>query len=311
MAAKKNKSDTMAVEQDVQVTNALAVADDMTETAIVAPTALPGLSRGPRPHTYGEKHAASTHKLKEDEVIIPMLKIVQESSKIWKERDQATCTFKLGDIYNSVTNEVYDGTVGVLLVPIRCDACIIERKMPPDGSFIAKLPLDDKRVQVAFKDNGRDGWKKLVGKGVDGNKVQFNYTDEVYCALISREDGVSALSVALVPFAATNVFPRKKWWTAMAEVPEGTQTPRYAFRTVLKTEFRASKTAAGVDSYMFKAEAYGGNWDYCRLGEDGGIEEATLDRCAGFEQLVSSGALGKADYSDADDSEAAQEKAAF
>lgn len=297
-------------EEVVETQELVVHQDSMTETDIVAPQALPGLTRGPRSHSYGEKHAASVHKLKEDEVIIPMLKIVQESSKIWKERDEGS-TLKLGDIYNSVTNEVYSGEQGVLIVPIRCDACVLERKPSPDGSFIAKLPVDDARVQKAFKENGKDGWRALMGKGLDGNKVQFGYTDEVYVALIDPRDGVTATTVALVPFGGTNVFPRKKWWFAMAEVPEGGQTPRYAFRTLLKTEFRPSKTAAGISSYMFKAEAYGGNWDYCRLSEDGGAEEASLDRCAGFEKLVDTGALGKTDYSDADDSEAAQEKAAF
>lgn len=291
-------------------------ADDLVETAIVAAPAGPvGIVTDASEFDYGDEYAGSQVSLKPEEVIIPMLRIVQESSKVWKERAENGFEGQLGDIYNSITRQFWSGSKGVLVVPIRCEAAVIERLPAPVGTFVGKLSasLDpnkggDKRVVDAYKNNGKDGWKRLEGRAADGKKVQFVYTDEVHCALLDPEDAVSALNVVVIPFSGTNVFPRKMWWSSMAEVLGSKGTPKYAFRTVLKTVFRKGENG-GVDSFKFSPEPYGGNWSKCRLGKS---SKETLDRCKEFEMLVDSGALGKADYSDPDAvSETEAEAAAF
>jgi hypothetical protein len=308
MASKKNAAPVQEPVAEVED-------DGLTETAIVAgPEALPGMLVGPDvDYTYGEDHAAAEHKVKADELIIPMLKIVQSSSKIFKDRPDGS-TIKEGDIYNSVTGQVFDGTKGLLIVPICAKACVIERKSSKDGGlFIAKLsaeltgPNADPRVVKAYKANGPDEWRGLESD----TRTQFGYTVEVHVVLIDPADGTTPLGVAMIPFAGTNIFPRKAWWSGMAEAPKGTNgkgSPLYAFRTVLKTEFRPGKTGQ-QDSYKYLAEPYGGNWSRCRFVEKAPVHADALERCKQFHQLVDSGALGRVDYSDADDSEEAQEAA--
>jgi hypothetical protein len=284
--------------------------DGLTEEVVLAAT--DALSTAVDWSSYGEDHAAQAVSLKPEEVLIAMIKIVQESSKIWKaEKDKplAERSCQLGDIYNTITGDIYDGTEGIVIVPISCDECVIERKPSPDGSFLAKLKVRDPRVQEAYVANGEDKWRKLTSK----QKTQLVYTQEVAVGLVTA-DGKDVYGVAMIPFSGTNVFPRTKWWNKMTEVPYGNVTPKYAFRTVLKTEFRQGVNG-GVDSYRFIATPYTPEgkeynqataWSDCRFTPG----HPALDRCLEFQKLHSSGALGKADYSEPD-SETAAEAAAL
>lgn len=258
---------------------------------------------------YGDDHAKEGVALRAQDVVVPMLKIVQASSKVFKEQDKTNPKYAEGDIYNSVTGEVYKN--GVIVVPMDCTECVIERKPAPSGEFIAKLEKDDPRVKEALKNNEPDGWKKLTSK----QKTQLIYTEEVPVGLIDPEDPDTVIGVAMIPFSGTNVFPRRLWWNGMASAPMAHKTPRYGFRTLLTTVLRKAQQAGGLDSYKFHAAPFvpenapnmpGGPWSKCRFLP--GSE--TLNRCADFLKLYRSGALGKLDYSDADheDSETAAEK---
>lgn len=246
--------------------------------------------------SYGAEHKKHGIALKASEVIIPMFKIVQKSSEIFKHQDLDNPVCKEGDIYNSVTKQVYPN--GVLIVPMDCSVCVIERKPSPDGSFIARLEERDPRVQAAYKDNGDDGWMKLTSK----QKTQLVYTEEVPVGLIDPEDPDNVYGVALIPFSGTNVFPRRQWWNTMAEAPFASVTPRYAFRTLLTTVLRKAKTSGGVDSFKFQTQPYHrkgvvkATWGNCRLPPN----HPTLNRCLDFLKLYQTGTLGKADYSDKD-----------
>ncbi len=299
----KNNNKAAAVVADPE--NDGRVEDDgMTEEVVVAAPA-GALSTAVDWSSYGEEHQAQGVALKAGEVIIPMLKIVQTSSKIFKEQLKPC---KVGDIYNSTTLEVYPREVGVLVVPMDCSDCVIERKPSPDGSFIAKLRTRDPRVLEAYKNNGDDGWMKLLSK----QKTQLVYTEEVPVGLIDPSDPENVFAVAMIPFSGTNVFPRKLWWNNMATAPYANKTPRYSFRTVMKTVYRPAKTSGGLDSYKFEAFPYNPNeskhpWSDCRFRPG----HPVLDRCLDFLKLYQSGQLGKTDYSEADstDTESAREAA--
>jgi len=301
--------------QEDSVNNETPVQDELTETAIVAAEELPGLVNVDTDFTFGAEHAEAEHKITGDELIIPMLRIVQSGSKILKNRED----IREGDIYNTVTGQVWDGARGVLLVPICHGACVIERKSSKEGGeFIAKLsaelegPNADPRVVAAYKENAARGEKNPWVDLESEQRTQLQYCVEVYVALLDPRDGVSTLYPALIPFQGKNVFPRKLWWSGMAEVKKdknGRGSPRYAFRTLLKT--KVSHNPTGNDSYVFVPEAYGGNWSRCRLAEVVPQHKETLDRCLDFHKLIQSGALGKVDYTKADDTEDAQEAAAL
>lgn len=303
MASKKNAAAVVAdPENDGRV-------DEVEETTALTVEVEGGeLSENVDWGSYGDEHKANAVKLKASEVIIPMLKIVQEQSKIYKNQDRNNPVCELGDIYNSVTGQVYKAKDGVLVVPFDCTDCVIERKPAPSGEFIAKLKTNDPRVQQAFKDNGDDGWKKLTSK----QKTQLVYTEEVPVGLVDPTNPEVVYGVALVPFSGTNVFPRRLWWNNMATAPGAKDTPRYAFRSVLKTKLRKAAQAGGVDSYKFDVEPYinpksprGHEWSTCRFRPG----HPTLQGCLEFLTAYKSGVLGKADYQDADatDSESAAE----
>lgn len=289
------------------------VDDGMTEEVVVAAT--DSLSTAVDWSSYGTDHAAQAVALKPEDVLIPMIKIVQESSKIWKaEKDKPVSErkCKLGDIYNTITGDIYDGNVGITIVPMDCSECVIERKASPDGSFLAKLKVRDPRVQEAYKANGEDQWRKLTSK----QKTQLVYTQEVPVGLVTS-DGNDVYGVAMIPFSGTNVFPRRKWFNELAKVPFAETTPKYAFRTVLKTEFRAAGTAGGVDSYKFIATPYAATlkdygtdtvtaWSESRFHPNNPVK----NKCLEFAKLHASGLLGKADYSEPD-SETSAERAAL
>lgn len=267
--------------------------DGMTEE-IVAAVPAGAISTAVDWSSYSEEHQAQGVSLKANEVIIPMLKIVQASSKIFKDKLKPC---KEGDIYNASTLEVYPSETGILIVPMDCQDCVIERKPSPDGSFIAKLKTRDPRVQEAYKLNGDDGWNKLTSK----QKTQFVYTEEVPVGLIDPSNPEEVIGVAMIPFSGTNVFPRKQWWNSMASAPFANKTPRYAFRTVLKTVLRPPKTSGGIASYKYVAEPFNSTgsknpWSDCRFRPG----HPSADRCLEFLKLYQSGALGKTDYYDTD-----------
>jgi hypothetical protein len=301
--AKDKKNEVTSTE----IAASAALADEMTQEVVVhVPTAK---AVSPYAKGYGEAHAAEGVHLKAEEVLIPMLRIVQESSKIWKNR-ASDSTVKLGDIYDTVSGRVFDGQKGVLLVPIDCTACVIERKQAPDGTFIAKLKVNDPRVQTALAANGDDGWKQLKSK----EKTQFNYTDEVLVALLNPDDELSVSSPAVVPFSGTNVFPRKKWWNKMAATPYAGEVPLYASRCILRTKERPN---AAIKSFIFQVDPLGytpgGNddafWSTCRI--EPGQADDSLNRCHDFKSLFKTGTLGKTAYEDPDASENDLENAAF
>lgn len=305
MASKKNDKATAVADPE----NDGRVEDDGLTEEIVVTNAPGTLSTTVDWSSYGTEHKAQAVALKAHEVIIPFLKIVQEDSKIFKNQDRNNPVCQPGDIYNSTTGEIYKN--GVLLVPMDCQDCVIERKAAPDGSFIAKLKTRDPRVQEAYKANDNE-WKQLATK----QKTQLIYTEEVPVGLVDPNDPTSVYGVALVAFSSTNVFPRRQWWNDMAGVPYAKDTPRYAFRTLLKTVLRKAQQAGGKDSYKFVAEPWvspdapkgqpkAAYWSSCRLPPG----HQTLDRCLDFLKLYQGGTLGKVDYShaDGDDSEDAAE----
>lgn len=299
--------ETQEVTAPVAEETALAVVDDGLTEEIVAAAPTPSVVS--YAGGYGQAHKGHAATLKPEDVIIPMLKIVQTSSKILKayKGRENECPFKVGDIYDSTTNRTWPGETGVLVVPISISDCVIERKPSPDGSFLAKLKTKDPRVQLAFAANGST-WKQLRD---ERTKTQFGYTDEVLVALLDPRDGETAISAAMVPFGGTNVFPRRLWWNAMAAVPFANDTPLYAFRTLLRTKYRPPATPGGLDSYMFDIQPYvADDWSNSRLPPTD-PPHPSLERCLQLHNLYNSGALGKTDYSDADDSEEAREAAAF
>lgn len=294
-AAKKSKKS-----EEEEVPMVAEVQEASEETAIALP-GLPGmdLDVASGAQDYGDQHSASTARVTDEERIVDTLRVVQDSSKIWQNKTDDQ-DIELGDIYSTASGRVYKANSGVLLVPIKCTACVIQRTAAPDGKYIKKLHVDNPEVVEAFKNNNGDGWKKLENR----RRETLNYTDEVACALIDPQDGVTVLGLVVVPFHGTNVFPRKQWWNRMAEQPGN--TPYYAFRTVLKTELRKGPSK---DSYRYVAEAYGGNWQRCRFAP-------SHPNMAGFLELLGqyeSGDLGETNYADADSgpNEEAQEKAAF
>jgi hypothetical protein len=283
---------------------------DVEETAIVqdapASLALPGLFENTGAQNYGDEHKAHTATVSAEERIVPTLRIVQDSSKIYKERREDD-DIELGDIYSTSSGQIWKGTEGVLLVPLMLTSCVVKRTPSPEGKFLDKLDVDDPEVVKALERNeGVNGnkWARLE----NSKRETLNYTDEFACCLLDPADGVTPLGIVVVPFHGTNVYPRRHWSNKMAEVPH---SPIYSFRVVLSTEIRHGKTK---DSHKFKADAYGGNWGGrmhlgCRFPEGHPV-------LTEFRKLVDeylSGKHGETSYAadDAGDSESEKEEAAF
>ncbi len=327
----KNRSvETTGAEQEVAVENVVAkvtpvaavatdsltvVDDGLTETSIVAaPETTTALAVEESFH-YGDEYADEGVKLKADEVIIPIYKIVQTQSEVYKKDPT---NVKLGDIYDTITGKMYSGSEGLLCLPILSETVIIVRDLTSaGGKFIAKTSADldpktgDPEVIEAYKENGKDGWRRLEGKSKKhGKKVQFVYTEEVYVALVDPSDQVTALNVVMIPFSGKNLFVRKQWWSALGSVfQNGKTSPSYSFRTLLKTVFSPAKEAGRVDTYKFCATPLKeDNWAASRIPS---ASKKTVDNCLTFKKLIQSGALGKVDYSRVEDSESSEENAAF
>lgn len=250
-----------------------------------------------------------------DDLVIGRYRLVQAMTQ--GKRDHG---LQDGQIYDAVTKVAYDS---VLVVPILETRSVVERRIAPgsneDGKFIAELQLDDPRVVAAVKANGSDGYKFLKSlPGPDGSVTKFMDTRNVHVVFL-QEDGVTPSHFGVLQFDSTNIQPLLQWKDARVRpsFEDGrpfSSLPIFAFRTYLDGQGVHPKK--NTQLYRFspfptKPGEAGGNWKQAILNPSNPKEKALLTKCVEHRKLLESGVVKIAEYSDADDSETAQETAAF
>jgi hypothetical protein len=247
--------------------------------------------------------AGDADKLTKDDMMLERFRICQALSKV---KDLGVAE---GDIYGTLSKQ---GKKSVLVLPIHEERVIVERlakqgnsDSPDDGKYLGTLSLDDPRVKEALARNG-NSYIKLQGTR-DGQRTNMVETRNVHVVFLA-EDGVTPEGFGVLVFESVNITPLLLWKQDRTRIKGGAGLPSYAFRSVVTTETHTNPT--GKKSKKFKISPFNGSWAAAVLRPSQAGHLELLTKCAEHKKLIASGAA-LVDYSDADDSEAAQESAAF
>lgn len=295
MSKNNNKQ---VVTEEIEVTEALAVAPATTSALANA-------------GEFDNEFEGDQDKLTKDDILLDRYRLVQGMTKGRRELG-----LEEGALYATASKRSFETAV---VVPIMESRVIVERQVdktsggqsgPNDGKFVAELSIDNPRVVAALKANNQSYIHLHSAEG-----TEFKETRNVYVAFLSPDDGVTCTGFGILQAESTNLRPVLDWktqrvgWKRVGGKSANT-LPMYAFRTVVdgKGVHQKNQTA------LYRFNPYKNNsWKDSAIDPDNRIPEELelLRKLKAHKELITSGAVKVAEYSDADDSEAAQEAAAF
>ena len=141
----------------------------------------------------------------QEDLALPFLKILSGLDPILDEREDA----RKGDIYNTVTGQVYKGKDGIRVIP-----CAYQRRFirwAPRGTGTGApvaiyTPADPRPSTERSKDDNRDYVQDGSGNYIDETHQHF--------VVVLNEDG--SAETALIAMKATQLKKSRKWNSMMA-----------------------------------------------------------------------------------------------
>lgn len=196
-----------------------------TATDVAKKDQLPATS-----YDYGDYSGAGFENQGREDYSIPFLTVLQGLSPQLETVDGA----KPGMIINTVTNDIFKGTDGIVFVPAWTEHNFIEY-VPRDqgGGFVGVHAIDSDVVERAKSQS--DDFGKYYTEG--GNELIETFS--VYGLRLNAESG--AMEQAVIAFTSTKIKKYKQWMTKakMIQINLGNgrriQAPLPAHRYLLKT----------------------------------------------------------------------------
>lgn len=183
------------------------------------------------------------------DMAIPFIMILQALSPQVKRGDQQIEGAKEGDIFNSVTNEVFDGSEGILFIPSTFRKAVVEWK-PRDegGGFVAQYD-DISEIEGVTRDH--DG--KLITPA--GNVL----VDTAYHYGLMVDPVTGDYTNVVISMTSTQLKKSRKWITLMSNLKltksDGTKfTPPmfgYMYKLTTVPEENASGSWSGWDVELY------------------------------------------------------------
>ena len=145
----------------------------------------------------------------------PLLRLLQDNSPEVKKIDSKYINgAQAGFIHNNVTNEVYNGTKGITVVPCYFEKVFIEWRSGRgglQGVHPVNTPLKDQITMTGVKQN--DGSIKIMPLLPNGNSLIE--TNQHY-VLMLKDDG--SYEAAVIPMASTQLRCSRTWNTLVKKV---------------------------------------------------------------------------------------------
>mgnify|MGYP000744797133 CR=1 FL=1 len=145
-----------------------------------------------------------------DSFAIPLLKVLQKVSPQCDKDDGAYIKGAVpGDFYNSVTNELYPGDKGVIVIPCNFKHTCIEW-VPRDsgGGFVAEHNPTSPDIAARTRLPN-----KATERLPNGNDIED--TRSHYCLLIKNDGSFESV---LLPLTSTQIPVSKKWVTRIKSI---------------------------------------------------------------------------------------------
>ena len=141
----------------------------------------------------------------QEDLALPFLKILSGLDPILDEREDA----RKGDIYNTVTGQIYKGKDGIRVIP-----CAYQRRFirwAPRGTGTGApvaiyMPGDPRPATERSKDDNRDYVQDGSGNYIDETHQHF--------VIVLHDDG--SAETALIAMKATQLKKSRKWNSMMA-----------------------------------------------------------------------------------------------
>lgn len=157
------------------------------------------------PSMFEQDAGQGMENMGQDDLALPFLKILSGLDPILDEREDA----RKGDIYNTVTGEVYKGKDGIRVIP-----CAYQRRFirwAPRGTGTGApvdiyMPSDPRPMTERSKDDNRDYVQDGSGDYIDETHQHF--------VLVLHADGHA--ESALIAMKSTQLKKSRKWNSMMA-----------------------------------------------------------------------------------------------
>tara|TARA_R100001443_G_scaffold4504_1_gene13078 strand:+ start:66 stop:842 length:777 start_codon:yes stop_codon:yes gene_type:complete len=149
---------------------------------------------------FEEDAGVGNENITQDDLALPFLKILSGLDPLLDELEEA----KKGDIYNTVTGELFSGKEGVKVIPCAYQRRFIEwaPRGTGTGAPVNIFTPDEKRPETErSKDDNRD-----YVKGGDGTYIEDTHQHFV---LVMDKDG--AAQPALIAMKSTQLKKSRKW----------------------------------------------------------------------------------------------------
>lgn len=201
---------------------------------------------------YGDDVGAGFENTTNDDMSIPFIQVLQSNSPQLKDvGDGGLEGAKQGQLHNTVTNQLYNGKEGLVLVPATTEHVHVEWKpRESGGGFVG---IHDSTSPVV------QGKGKTFGKFKMENGNDLIETFYIYGVLL---DGESVVGPAVIPFSSTKIKAYKDLMTRLNTVqiitPSGRRNPPLFAHPLRMTTF-ADKNTKG-DFYNVRLNSAAGNF---------------------------------------------------
>jgi hypothetical protein len=168
--------------------------------------------------------------LTQDDLALPFLKILSGLDPILDDREDA----RKGDIYNTVTGQIYKGKEGVRVIPCAYQKKFIQWAPRGSGSGAPLNVYATSEVMPKTERSSEDNKEYVVGG--DGDYIEE--THQHFVVLLNEEGGAEP---ALIAMKSTQLKKSRKWNSMVAAVqlrgPNGNvfTPPRFSHVYLLKT----------------------------------------------------------------------------
>lgn len=139
------------------------------------------------------------------ELQIPFIRVIQAMSPQVNKRDPAYIEgASVGDIFNTVTGQHWDGETGIEVIPCYQETKYLKwRPREQGGGFLGEMPKDDPDLARTQ----RNGAKEILP---DGNELVKS--DQHYC-LVLGEDGIPGFGI--VDMKSSGLKVSRRWKTQL------------------------------------------------------------------------------------------------
>lgn len=208
-------------------------------------------------YDYGSMAGAGFENQTQADVKIPFLAVIQ---KLSPEVEEGNSKFipgaKDGDLFNTVTHELYDGATGVILQPCDTSHVAVEWK-PRDagGGFVGIHQIDSEYFKAAVRERDQrkmagGGDKKELNRIKTPNGTELIETFYIYGNLLNGPSG-EIITPIMVAFSSTKIGVYRSIMTRLRTVKG--RPPLFAHQ--LRISSMSEKNAQGQPYKNFKITA--------------------------------------------------------